>query len=223
MSHATVSPSHSRPTKLSFFLELLFAVIITHIPFISIPFKWFETYFHEISHGLATLITGGSISHIQLLANGAGFCYSLGGNAVVIAFSGYFGAALWGYLLYLMATQRRFVRFTLVCLLVALVASLLLWARDVLTILILISLIGIILLPLKLKNSRPLTLLLRILALVVIVNAMGSPLVLLGLAGQGDAVMLSELTWIPAIIWVAIWIALSCSMLWLCFKQVRKS
>ena len=223
---ANVNPSHQSifssgtPSRGRFFLELIAAFLITRLPYINVPFKWFESYFHELSHGIATLMTGGIVSHIQLFPNGAGLCYSQGGNAVMIAFSGYFGAAIWGYLIFLLATWRDGIRITLSILALTILVSVILWARDLLTIAILLCLSGLILLPLKLKNSRPLNSLLRILGLMIILNAMASPMVLFGLAGQGDAVALAQMTWIPAWCWVVIWLAVSCGMLWLSWQKV---
>ncbi|MGX9461519.1 M50 family metallopeptidase [Shewanella sp. A14] len=208
------------PSRGRFMIELLLAFLLTRLAYISIPFKWFESYFHELSHGIATILTGGSVSHIQLFPNGAGLCFSQGGSSILIAYAGYFGAAIWGYAIFLMATQKQTIRFTLSLLGITVAASLLFWARDVLTIIILSVLIILFLLPLKLKNSSLLNTLLRILGLMIILNAMASPMVLLGLNGQGDAVMLAQLTWIPAWLWVMTWLVFSGFMLLLCWRKV---
>ncbi|GGP53286.1 M50 family metallopeptidase [Shewanella saliphila] len=208
------------PSRGRFMLELLVAFLLTRLPFISIPFKWLESYFHELSHGIAALLTGGIVSHIQLFPNGAGLCFSQGGISMVIAYAGYFGAALWGYVIFLLATKRSSIRFTLGLLGLTVAASLVFWARDILTIAILLVLTILFLLPLKLKNSSVLNTLLRILGIMIILNAMASPMVLLGLSGQGDAVMLAQLTWIPAWIWVMTWLLFSGLMLWLCWQKV---
>ena len=77
------------------------AVLLFHAPFWLIaPFKWFEVFFHEISHGLAALLTGGSIDKIDIQYDGSGTCYYRGGYRPVITFSGYAGAALWGWVIY---------------------------------------------------------------------------------------------------------------------------
>ncbi|MGI2174483.1 M50 family metallopeptidase [Shewanella ulleungensis] len=214
-SALSATPSRSR-----FMFELLVAFLLTRFPYISIPFKWLESYFHELSHGIATLLTGGMVSHIQLFPNGAGLCFSQGGSSILIAYAGYFGAALWGYVIFLLATKKSIIRFTLGLLGVTVAASLVFWARDLLTIAILIVLAIVFLLPLKLKNSSVLNTLLRILGLMIILNAMASPMVLLGLSGQGDAVMLAQMTWIPAWLWVMTWLLFSGFMLWLCWQKV---
>lgn len=208
------------PSRGRFLLELIIALLITRLPVISVPFKWLESYFHELSHGLATLLTGGMVSHIELFPNGAGLCFSQGGWPLVIGFSGYFGAALWGYLIFILATWPRGIRLSFALLGSAVIVTILLWGRDLLTISILVSLVVLFLLPLKLSHSRLLGSGLRVMALMIMLNALASPTFLLGLQGQGDAAMLASISWIPAWIWVCVWLATSALMIFLCWRRV---
>jgi len=89
--------------QLSLFIVLAF--IIDYLPIINLPFLWSETFFHEISHGLAALLTGGTIHNITLNFNGSGVCTTSGGTRFLIAFSGYAGSALWGLLIYSIASK----------------------------------------------------------------------------------------------------------------------
>ncbi|EDP98860.1 M50 family metallopeptidase [Shewanella benthica] len=216
-------PVTGAPSRGRFLVELLIALLITRLPFISVPFKWLESYFHELSHGLATLLTGGAVSHIQLFPNGAGLCFSQGGWPVAIGFSGYFGAALWGYLIFILATWPKGIRVSFALLGGAVVLTTLLWGRDLLTISILASLAVLFLLPLKLNKNRFMGSGLRIMALMIMLNALASPTVLLGLNGKGDAAMLAGATWIPAWIWVFIWLAFSALMIFLCWQRVDRA
>ncbi|WP_299495410.1 M50 family metallopeptidase [uncultured Shewanella sp.] len=213
---------HSKiPTKGRFFIELFVAVIITRLPLIQIPFKWLESYFHELSHGLATLLTGGSVSHIQLFPNGAGLCFSQGGWPIIIGFSGYFGAALWGFLLFFLATSSRGIRVYYALLGTGVLLTIALWGRDILTIVILLVLAGVFLLPLKLDSKTFFNSGLRIIALMIMLNALASPTYLLGIGSRGDAAMLASQTWIPAWVWVGIWLLFSAWMLILSWRRVR--
>lgn len=213
-------PHHQRISRGRFVIELLLAFVITRLPYINVPFKWLESYFHELSHGLASLFTGGVVSHIQLFPNGAGLCFSQGGWPVVIAFAGYFGAAIWGYLIFLLATWPKGIRMSFAVLGSAVCLSLLLWGRDLLTIGILLVLAVLFLLPLKLNGSHGLTSALRIMGLMIMLNALASPMVLLGLEGQGDANMLAQMTWVPAWIWVLLWLACSGLSLYLAWRRI---
>ncbi|WP_394392670.1 M50 family metallopeptidase [Shewanella woodyi] len=211
------------PSRGRFFFELMFAFLITRLPYISVPFKWLESYFHELSHGLASLLTGGSVSHIQLFPNGAGLCFTQGGWPIAIGFSGYFGAALWGYLIFILATWPKGIRVSFAFLGSAVVLTTLLWGRDLLTISILACLAVLFLLPLKLNNNRFMDSGLRVMALMIMLNALASPTVLLGLSGEGDASMLASQTWIPAWIWVFVWLVISALMIFLCWRRVDQA
>ncbi|MCK8045258.1 M50 family metallopeptidase [Shewanella sp. 1CM18E] len=213
-------PTSGAPSRTRFLIELFLAFIVTRIPFVSVPFKWLESYFHELSHALATVFSGGVVSHIQLFPNGAGLCFSQGGWPMVIGFAGYFGAALWGYFIFMFATWPKGIRLSFALLGSVVVLTILLWARDFLTIAILACLAILFLLPLKLKQNRFLASSLRVMALMIILNALASPMVLLGLEGQGDANMLAGESWLPAWFWVFVWLATSAAMLFLCWRRV---
>ncbi len=96
-SNNTAQNSSTFWKKYHFFILFVAAIIIKQLPLVSIPFNWLESYFHEISHGLAAILTGGKVLRIQLFANGAGLCTTQGGISFVISFAGYAGATLWGW------------------------------------------------------------------------------------------------------------------------------
>ncbi|MBV7314412.1 M50 family metallopeptidase [Shewanella sp. NIFS-20-20] len=202
--------------------ELLVAILLARMPVISLPFNWLESYFHEISHALMTVITGGEVSHLELLSNGAGYCYSVGGWPVLIGMSGYLGASLWGYLLYSLTQWPRGIRvsYTLLAFIIAL--STLLWARDGLTMLILLCISAVFLLPLRFASASWLLTLLRVIGLVVMLNAILSPLVLLQVSAQGDGQLLAELTWVPSLVWVGLWCSVSVCCVYLCWHRIDK-
>ena len=196
---------HIKP-KYHFWLMLLIALIILQLPFISIPFKWLESYFHEISHGLAALITGGSIVKIQLFPNGAGLCTTRGGSAFFISLMGYGGAILWGSLIfYLASSHQRVAQVFSVLLVVLLASSILLWVRDLLTLFIVLILLALVVAQIKYSSHKYLQKLLQVTGLLVLINSLMSPLYLLDGQSRGDGAALADLTYIPEIIWVVIW------------------
>ncbi len=192
--------------KYQFWLMLLTAFIILQLPFISIPFKWLESYFHEMSHGLTALLTGGSIVKIQLFPNGAGLCTTRGGSSFLISLMGYGGAILWGCLLFSLASVHRRVAQVFSISLVALfAASILLWVRDLLTLFIVLVLLGLVLVQLKYSSQKHLQTLLQMTGLLVLINSLMSPLYLLDGQARGDGAALANITYIPEIIWVLLW------------------
>lgn len=192
----------------NFWLLLLLTIALKQIPYVTIPFNWLESYFHEISHGLAALISGGSIVQIQLFTNGAGLCTTLGGSAFLIAFSGYAGAVAWGVLIYKIADLKsNYSKLFSYFILALLVISCVLWVRDFLTLFICTLLIVLFLLSVKISHFQLLPLSLKIIALMVLLNSFESPLYLIDGRGIGDGSALSELTFVPEFIWIGLWTA----------------
>ena len=192
--------------KNSFYFYLVIAVLLLNIPLISIPFKWFESFFHEISHGLAALLSGGSIVRIELFPNGAGLCTSRGGNAFLISIMGYTGAVLWGSFIYISASSHHRVAQGLSMFLIGLLTiTIVFWSSDILTWAILLSLLVLLFFQIKLSRLKYLQNFIKILGLTVLLNAVQSPLYLLDGRSIGDGSALANLTYIPEFIWVFFW------------------
>lgn len=200
------SRSFNTKNKYQFWLLFFFAFIILQIPIVSIPFKWLESYFHEISHGLTAILTGGNIVNIQLFPNGAGLCTTRGGSAFFISLMGYGGAIIWGALLYSLASIHRKVAIGFSILLLALLGiSILLWVRDLLTLFIVLVLLALVAMQLRYSSHKYLQKILQVTGLLVLINSLKSPLYLLDGQARGDGAALSNITLIPEIIWVALW------------------
>lgn len=209
--------------KTQFWLFLLAAIIIHQIPLVSIPFKWLESYFHEISHGLAALITGGTIVKIQLFPNGAGLCTSRGGSALLISFMGYAGASIWGAIIFSLASAHKRLALTFSSLLVALlVLSIGFWVRDVLTLIIILLLLVLLLLPYKFKKLHYFQPLLQLTGMMVLLNSLYSPLHLFDGRSIGDGAALAELTFLPELLWVVIWLTIAMFSLYLLATHSKK-
>ncbi len=71
------------------------------------PLKIFVVMLHEISHGIASVATGGTIDRIVLDPQQGGACYCGGGNAFVTLSAGYLGSLAWGIVLLAAAGSRR--------------------------------------------------------------------------------------------------------------------
>lgn len=189
-----------------FWLFIIAAIIFIQIPIISVPFKWLESYFHEISHGLAALITGGSVVQIELFPNGAGLCTTRGGFTLLISFMGYAGAIMWGFLIYSIASiNQKIAKVVTALIILLIVCSLIFWVRDLLTLFILLIVLGIFFLQFKLPKLGYLQKLLKFTGIMVLLNSLLSPLYLLDGRSIGDGARLAEITFIPELIWVIIW------------------
>jgi hypothetical protein len=208
-------------SKLSFFSLMGLGLVVSYIPILSWPLDWVETFFHEISHGLMAIATGGDISRIELHLRGSGLCYTSGGTRFLVSFSGYAGAVLWGAVLYLIVgTANQWLTRLMVSLLGILVVCVaLLWVRDLISFVILAVILGIITAAYAAGRYNMTQLLIRFIGLYVMLSAARTPLYLIDGRGVGDGQALSTLTGIPEIIWILIWEAIALSSLWLVYNS----
>ena len=210
--------------KYQLYFLLIAAVIIRQIPIVSIPLNWLESYFHEISHGIAALVTGGEIMRIQLFANGAGLCTTRGGLSFLISFFGYAGATFWGWLLFKLAnSHQRTAPVVSGLMIILLLASLAFWARDLLTIIILSSLAVMFVFTIKMRRLYTLQLLLKFFGLSILLNSLFSPTYLFDGRDLGDGAALAAMTMVPELVWVLLWCILAIVALYSLIKMNKKS
>lgn len=197
--------------RLELLLFLALAIALTFIPILSVPLKWFETLFHETSHALAAVLTGGSVDQISLAFDGSGLATTLGGIHFITAWAGYAGALAWGALLYAMgsAMDRSTVRWTTGGLLMGGLLLLVFWLQWNLASLaimaVLLTILGLMLHPWAAKLAKPM---LRLMGAFVLVSAIVSPSYLLQTDQPNDAATLASMTGIPAILWAVGWMGL---------------
>lgn len=193
-------------------LLLVGAFLLAYIPFVHVPFSWAMTFFHEISHGLAALLTGGSIVSIELHRDGSGLCYTRGGWLFIIFNAGYIGAVFWGVLIYTLAnrTGGGQGKAKIIALLIAglIAVSAVLYAKDLMTWIVSAVLVVLFIAVIKLGQTIWGQWLLKFIGIYVLVSAMRAPLHLLDGRHDGDGASLADLTHIPEIIWVLLWLAI---------------
>ncbi len=93
---------------------------------ISYPLKILIVFFHESSHALMTLVTGGQVTELVVDKMQGGHVLSIGGNRFLILSAGYLGSLFWGITLYLLAVKTdldKFIMF-LLGLVISLIAAL---------------------------------------------------------------------------------------------------
>lgn len=200
------------------------AIAVDFIPFLRLPFLWSETFFHEISHGLMAIATGGSIVSLTLNYDGSGHCISQGGVLLLVSFFGYFGSALWGFLIYLLADNIRlqFSRPLMALFIGVLLLTMLLWAENLSTYLILAAMITFFCFFYKFTDVTALRSVLQFIGIFVLLDAIRSPLALIDGRDRGDGAHLSDITFIPEFIWIGIWLLSGLSMLFFAYKQSYK-
>ena len=101
---ARVTTPHSRLLLLGGMLLLSMVLWDTIVLY---PVKLFVVLLHEISHGAAAVLTGGSVVEIQIDHRIGGLALTRGGWPFVVVSSGYLGSMLLGGCILLLSLRRR--------------------------------------------------------------------------------------------------------------------
>jgi len=203
---------------------VLGAFMLSYIPVLNWPFAWMMTFFHEISHGIAALLTGGSIESIKLHLRGSGLCTTIGGSGFIIALSGYLGAVVWGMGVYLMAdklNKRHSDEMALFMAGIILVAALF-WGRDAITLIIMAIMIAVLLMVMKLQHGGVVKFALKFIGIFILLDAIKAPLHLIDGRHYGDGARLANLSGIPELIWVVVWFTVGVCGLYALWKTTDK-
>jgi hypothetical protein len=106
--NAPASESLTKPSS-NVWLLLLLAALVSYCwqSIFLTPLKILVVFFHESSHALATLLTGGTVIAMHIVPGQGGEVLSLGGWPVLIVSAGYLGSLLIGALILLAASKSR--------------------------------------------------------------------------------------------------------------------
>jgi hypothetical protein len=104
------------------------------------PLKLLVVFFHESSHALATLLTGGTVKELVINPQQGGHVISSGGNAFIIFSAGYLGSLLWGVAIYAASVKSlhdklimRLLAFSVIAITVIFSRSLFSWIFGLVT------------------------------------------------------------------------------------------
>jgi|TARA_Y100000310_G_scaffold281529_4_gene302055 hypothetical protein len=86
------------------------------------PLKLLVVFFHESSHALMTVSTGGSVQSFVIDQMQGGYVISAGGNRFLTLTAGYLGSLMWGVVIYLVAVRTDLDKAMMVILGVAVLA-----------------------------------------------------------------------------------------------------
>jgi hypothetical protein len=114
----------SRRTELrTLALALVVTLLVWNLPFgnfVLYPFKLLATWLHELSHGLAMIITGTGFDRVVIYRDTSGLAYAQSGAgpfaAAIIAAAGYMGTPLWGAALLVITPAARSARIAMLVL-----------------------------------------------------------------------------------------------------------
>jgi len=198
------------PRRLVLPLAIAAATLLLWGTFVVYPFRLFVVFLHEISHGIAAVLTGGSIVSIGMSDEG-GVCLTRGGWRLLILNAGYLGSLLWGALFLLLGARRAWARSIVGAVGVFTLVVTLAYVRTWFGFLYgLAAGLVLVVVAARLKPALSETLLAAIGATSVLYAIWDVAAdVLVVHSGQSDAAALARLTLVPAIVWGAAWIAIS--------------
>jgi hypothetical protein len=190
--------------------------------FLVYPFRLFVVFLHEVSHGLAAVLTGGAIESIGLSFDEGGVCRTRGGWPFLILNAGYMGSLLWGALFLVLGERRTRARgviaaigaFTLVVTLVY-VRTLFGFGYGIAAGLAFLAVAS----KLRAEVSEMLLAAIGATSALYAVWDVASD-VLFRHSNESDAAALAQLTGVPAIVWGVLWIGLSLAALGYVIKRL---
>ncbi|MFH2218064.1 MAG: M50 family metallopeptidase [Pseudomonadota bacterium] len=97
-------------TEMIGLLATTVAILFLWNTWVVYPLKILVVFFHELSHGLMAVITGGSIKEIRLVAQQGGLCVTAGGNRFLTVSAGYLGSLVMGGIILVLAARTRYDR-----------------------------------------------------------------------------------------------------------------
>jgi hypothetical protein len=220
--------------SMAFYIILFLTLIIVKIPALSLifmPLNQFSTLIHELSHAIATVLTGGQVTGMTIVPDGmghGGLTMSHGGLRFLVVQAGYLGTTLFGCALVALSKNPKFSKMILQGLaLMTLLSTVFFIGPGIFSASFIQSIMsfivgllltgGIYYAGTKLKYSQAHWLLL-FLAINVAMDSLNSIWVVIGsslnpFAAYSDATTMQNNFFLPAIFWSLLWAGTSVAML----------
>ncbi len=201
-------------------LVIVLAIFLLWNTPVMVPLKILIVFFHELSHGLAAVVTGGSIESISISPRQGGLTTTRGGWLFLITSAGYLGSLLIGVLLFLTALKSRADKMVMGALGVLLLVVAALYMREAFALGFTIAagvamLAAANFLPRKINDAA-----LRVLGLVSMGYVPFDILsdTILRASESSDANSLAAQTGLPTVFWGGVWLLASLFVIWRVLK-----
>lgn len=184
------------------------------------PLKLLVVFFHESSHALATLLTGGTVKELVINSQQGGHVISQGGNTFIILSAGYIGSLLWGVAIYVASVKSLYDKaimavlgLSVIIITVVLSSSIFSWIFGLLS-------GGAMLIMAKYLADEYNDFALKLIGLT---SMMYAPLDIYSDTIsrshlESDAYFLAEYTGGPTLFWGSVWILISLLVIFYCLK-----
>ncbi|MCK5741235.1 MAG: M50 family metallopeptidase [Chlorobi bacterium] len=214
-------------------------IVVWHIPggnFVLYPFTILGTWFHEMGHGMAALILGGSFHELEIMPDGSGLAsfsgelYFGGIGKALVAAAGPIGPVIAGSLFIIFSQTRKHANLVLWLLGLFLILSTILWIRSFFAIAIIIAFAIIILLIANKGKENLKAFTVQFLGVQAIVSVLRSIDYLMspgGFVGDGqylsDTAVIAQVLILPHWFWGGTIIVLSAFLFWKSFRIAYRS
>ena len=184
------------------------------------PLKMLVVFFHELSHAIAVVLTGGRVESITLNALQGGVTRFTGGSLFVSASAGYVGSLLFGVLLFVIAVRTHWDRLVVMALGIIMAGVAILVMRQMFALGFTIIFAGGLILSAKFLPLIFNDLVLRVVGLT---SLMYAPYTIISDTLRrsylrSDARIIAETYGGPTIMWGLIWLAISVAVLFATFR-----
>lgn len=188
------------------------------------PLKLLVVFFHESSHALATILTGGTVQELVINHQQGGHVISQGGNQFIIISAGYLGSLLWGVLIYIATVKSLYDKIIMSILGLSVITITVLLSSSFFSWLFGLLSGGAMLLMARFLPDKYNDFVLRLIGLT---SMMYAPLDIYSDTIsrsylESDAYFLAEYTGGTTLFWGSIWILISVMVIFYCLKWALK-
>jgi hypothetical protein len=206
--------------QLSYLILLLVLIIVAWDYPILYPLKLLVVFFHESSHAIATILTGGEVKELVIDQNQGGHVISLGGNQFIIISAGYIGSLFWGIVIYIASVKSHYDKVIMAILGVSILIITVVLSRSLFSWIFGLLTGGAMLLMARYLAEKYNDFALRTIGLT---SMMYAPLDIYSDTIsrshlQSDAYLLAEYTGGTTLLWGSIWIIISVVVIFYCLK-----
>ena len=188
---------------------------------VMIPLKILTVFFHELAHGLAALLTGGSIESISISPQQGGLTTTRGGSLFLITTAGYLGSLLFGVAIFLLALKGRADKAVMAALGGMLILVAVFYMRTVFSLgFTILSGVAMILTAKYLSTTVNDTAL-RVIGLTSMIYVPFDILsdTILRSSQRSDAYNMAQQFGGATVIWGGLWLIISLAVIWVTFKK----
>jgi hypothetical protein len=210
--------------QLIYLIVLLLLIMLGWNTVLLYPLKLLVVFFHESSHALATLLTGGSVKELVIDKDQGGHVVSQGGNQFIILSAGYLGSLLWGVAIFAASVKSQHDKTIMQALGVGILLITVLLSRSIFSWIFGLLSGGAMLVMAKCLAEKYNDFILRVIGLTSILYA---PLDIYSDTIsrhqlESDAYLLAEHTGGTTLLWGSVWIIISLVVIFYCLKWAIK-